>query len=231
MSYDSIRHPERLRQITDFSSFAIRGSDIDFEAEITSDVVVRGEWKFGETPLSGGQSHSAQNWVNRMGVTTYAFYVIASHNVPASEPILAHDLFVKAVLFRTPEMSRAMVVRYDEQHRPQLNPFLSTLAIRFGQDRYINMLYLDHLPLWFFDPVLSAAHDAPLAVQKREKDRLAFQEEFNRNNGLSLSFPPQTIPSEEHRREFLAYDPVKDTYAPLGWIEYLEEGEPSYIVA
>ena len=66
---------------------------------------------------------------------------------------------------------------------------------------------------------------------QREKHRLAFEAELNSGSLMPIRFPPETRLSEEHRREFLAYDPSTHICEPLGWLEYLQEGAPSYIVA
>ena len=230
MTADIIRHPHRLRQITDFSTFAIRGSDVDWEAEITSDIIIRGEWKFGSTPVSGGQFRSAQNWVHRIGQTTHAFYVVATHEVPASEPITGQDLLVKAVLFRLPSMSRAVTVYYDEGHRPPFNMFLGSMVKCYGQFRYwTDQAELD--PVWFFDPVLCAAYDSPLAQQKREKNRADLEAELNKIPLLYPTvLPPDLRTSEQHREEFRAWTPETGLPRPDGWACYQDCGEPSHLV-
>lgn len=229
MSADIIRHPDRLRQIIDFSTFAVRASDVDFEAEITSDIVVRGEAKFGDTSLSGGQFRSAQNWVERMGQTTHAFYVVATHDVPASQPITAQNLIVKAVLFRLPSMSRAMTLYYDYDHRPLINMFLGGLVRSYGQFRYLcNELEAD--PLWFFDPLLCAAYDSPLAQEQRERNHVAAEQQLNQfsSNG-PLVLPRDLRTSEQHRRDFLSWTPETGLPEPWGWHCYQDLGEPSHL--
>lgn len=216
MSVDIIRHPDRLRQIIDFSTFAVRASDVDFEAEITSDIIVRGEAKFGDAPLSGGQLRSAQNWVSRMGQTTHAFWILTIHDVPASQPITGQDLLVKAVLFRLPSMSRAVTLVYDSNHRPPLNLFFGSLVKCYGQFRY----WTDHAeldPVWFFDPALCAAYDSPLAQQQREKNR-------------DPSSLPDLRSSEQHKQDFLSWTEETGSPQPLWWEIYQDCGEPSHLV-
>lgn len=226
MKSDTIRHPERLRQITDFSTFPLRGGDVDFETELTAGVVVRGEWKFEDAKLSGGQSQASYNWVNRTGQVAHAFLVVATHSVPTTEPITGEDLLVKTVLFRFPSMSRAIAVFYDEVHRPDLNKFLGALAHRYGFFRY----WTEHAeidPLWFFDPVLCAVHDSQLAQRNREQNRAILEKSLNTDPTLTWVVPPDLRTSEQHRREFLAWTPGAGLPQPLGWTSYQALGQPN----
>ena len=229
MTVDIIRHPDRLRQICDFSTFAVRGADIDWEAEITSDIVVRGEWKFGNAPLSAGQLRAARNWVDRMGVTTHAFYLVATHEVPVSQPITAQDLTVKSGIFRLPGMSQAMTVYHDEDHRLAFSTFIGSLVKCYGQFDYCSRKP-EISPVWFFDPVLCAAYDSQLAQQKREKNRAELGATLNETPAF---FPSALLPdlrtSEHHRRDFLAWTEEKGLPRPEGWCWYQEFGEPRHI--
>lgn len=229
MTVDIIRHPDRLRQICDFSTFAVRGADIDWEAEITSDIVVRGEWKFGNAPLSGGQFRAALNWVDRMGVTTHAFYIVATHEVPTSQPITAQDLVVKSVVFRLPSMSRAMTVCYHEDHRPDLNTFMGSLVKCYFLFQYWNE-QAEISDVWFFDPVLCAAYDSPLAQQKREKKLTELEAEMNKIPALFPTFLGRDLrTSEQRREEFLSYEAGKGLPTPDGWGWYQEHGELRFL--
>lgn len=231
MTLDIIRHPDRLRQIIDFSTFAVRASDVDFEAEITSDIVIRGEAKFGDTPLSGGQLRSAQNWVDRMGQTAHAFYVVATHDVPASEPITGQDLLVKAALFRLPSMSRAITVYYDIHHRHPFNMLVGSMVKCYGQFPYsTDKAELD--PVWFFDPLLCAAYDSPLAQQKRETNRAELERQLNADSEAGVWVLPADLrTSEQHRLEFVTWSPETGLPMPEGWRCYRELGEPNHLMA
>lgn len=225
MKSDTISHPDRLRQITDFSTFALRGSDVDFETELTADVVIRGEWKFRDKSLSRGQATLSQNWLNRAGQVSHAFFIVATHEVPASEPITAPDLTVERVGFRLPHMSRAVTVMYDDRYQPTLNLFLGELAKRYGLYRF----WTEHplvTDLWFLDPVLCAAHDSPLARQNREKNRA----ELEASLPDAILFPDLRT-SEQHREEFLRWSPDDGTPKPIGWTYCQEIGLPSHIVS
>lgn len=229
MNGDFIRYPDRLRQITDFSTFALRGSDADFETELTGDVVVRGEFKFRGTPLSRGQSILSQNWVKRSGQVSHAYFVVATHQVPVSEPITAADLTVERVAFRLPHMSRAVAVLYDDQYQPPLNLFLSELALRYGHYRFLTEHSLVN-DLWFLDPVLCAAHDAPLARQNRDKNLAAIEASMNASSSLSWVLPPDRKTSEQHREEFLRWSPEAGTPKPINWSSVQTIGLPNHIV-
>lgn len=230
MKQDIIRHPERLRQITDFSTFALRGSDVDYETELTENVVVRGEWKFGDKALSRGQAILSHNWVKRTGQVSHAYFVVATHQVPASEPITAEDLTVKRVAFRLPHMSRAVIVMYDERYQPPLNLFLGELAKRYGHYRFLteHALLSD---LWFLDPVLCAAHDSQLGQENREKNRAELEATLNALNPISWVLPADLRTSDQHREEFLTWSPDCDRPRPLGWTYCQTIGLPNHSVA
>ena len=201
---DFIRNEGFLRQVTDFSGFAVRGQDVDFECDWGGKVFLRGDWKYTGGKLSGGQSIAAKHWVEAIGESHHAYFAIAEHAVPFPDTITAKDLTVRCVMFRTPEMSRALVVSYDDTYRPSWNLFVASLAQRYG---YYGQM-TPHACFdeeWFLDPVLSAAHDTPLGMQNRAVERTKLQDDLNRTTLYDdWVLPPDYRSSEGYRQDYLA---------------------------
>lgn len=196
----SIKDIAHLRQVTDFSGFAVRGQDVDFEVDLAGRVFIRADWKFGEGWLSHGQEIAALHWAAAVGKEHHAFFAVVNHEVDSPGIITASDLkTVKTVYYRTPAMSRTAVHNYPDGQEPTWNCFVATLLWRFGLWRYlVGQPEMD--ADWFLDPVICAANDSKYAMWTRRENARKLSEELTRLTGLTV-IPPDLKPSEEHRKE------------------------------
>jgi hypothetical protein len=199
---DYIKNESYLRQVTDFSGFSIRGSDVDFECDWGGEVFLRADWKFKGWKPSQGQFQTWRNWLNAVGETRHAYLAIVEHEVPPTRSITAEDLTVTAVMFKNPSLWNLGIVRYDEAHRISWNAFAATLAKQYACYRQLNeKACFDGN--WFLDPVFASAHDTQLAVEKREMSRKRLQDDLNSSTPHCWQLPSDLRTSEQHKQDYL----------------------------
>lgn len=194
-----INNMQQFTQPFDFSTFCIRGQDVDFEAEIHSELWLRADFKFGFASLKKGQRIAAENWVRTIGRTKHAFFAVANHFVEAPEMVTADDLLVTEVIFKTPEMSDLQTYKYDGFDEPSWNCWLSTLALRFGYTSYLNPETVELDEYWAFDPAFSAAHDSAWARRNRDWTRQKLEADIRADTGHPCKLPPITWDSPAYR--------------------------------
>ena len=197
----SIRNLDYLRQVTDFSSFAVRGQDIDFEVDLAGKVFIRADWKYGQGELSWGQEIAALHWASAVGKENHAFFAVVNHEVDCPAVITAADLKkVKTVYYRTPEMPRPVVFTYPDGDEPTWNGFVATLLLRFGLYSYMvgqPEVYRD----WYLDPIFSAAHDSNYGRWTRKDNARKLSDRLTKETGVLWKLPPDLKSSDDHKNE------------------------------
>ncbi len=189
----------QFSQAFDFSTFCLRGQDIDYETDLGGEVFVRADFKFGFASLKKGQRIAAQNWVRTIGRTKHAFFAVANHFVEAPEMVTADDLTVTEIIYRTPEMPDFKTHKYHGFDEPSWNQFLSILAVRFGYYNYLNNDVAEFDDYWSFDPVFAAAHDSAWAKRNRDWSRQKLEADLRVSTGHPCILPQNTQTSADYR--------------------------------